>query len=177
MEKNSIAIAKAYRLINYGPVVLVSSAHENKQNIAAIACVTHVSSDPVLIAVAVARGHLSSELIKKSQEFVVNVPSYELLDQVMICGKNHGRDINKFEKSGLTPVKADQVSAPLIEECSGHLECKLEQTVETGDHFLFIGKLVAASVDPAIWLEDNMVDISKFKTLSHLGGKSFASLS
>ncbi len=176
--KNKIEIPteKAYRLINYGPVVLVSSAQGTKKNIAAIAWASPLSSTPPLVGVAVYQGHFTSQLISESKEFVVNIPPAELRGKVVECGSVHGKDLDKFERFKLTPLAGNKVKAPLVQECYAHLECKLTDKVEVGDHFLFVGKIVAARVDQEVLDSKGIIDPKNVKTLHHLGSDKFGKL-
>ena len=63
------------------------------------------------------------------------------------CGTNSGRDLNKSVETGLTLIPALKVAPPLIDECYGHLECKVIQSHVCGDHTLFVGEVLAASVN------------------------------
>ncbi|MGI6686645.1 MAG: flavin reductase family protein [Bacillota bacterium] len=68
----------------------------------------------------------SYDLIEKSGEFGISIPAKETLKQELaFCGSKSGRDLDKFQGSGLTPVKGRIISAPSIKECSLHLECKV----------------------------------------------------
>lgn len=176
MKKSKIKVDKAYRLINYGPVVLVTSAWKDKQNIATIAWCTPLSSEPVLIGIAVYKNHLTRKLISKGKEFAINIPSAELVEKVVNCGSVHGFQVDKFKKFKLTPFSSSIIKPPLIAECFAHLECKLEKEVKVGDHFLFVGKVVGAWADEKTVRADGIVDIKKVKTLHHLGGDKFGSL-
>ena len=173
--KKVIPLSKAHRIINHGPVVLVTSQAEGKNaNIIAVAWITPVSQFPPLVAISIADEHYSHELISLSGEFVVNVPSSGMAQKVMDCGKVSGRDVNKFKEFALTPVPAKKVFPPLINECIGHLECRVKQQVKVGDHTLFIGNIVMA------WAEENLfgelwnVDVKGGEALHHLGGNNFA---
>lgn len=176
MKKIKIKIDKAYRLINYGPVVLVTSAWKDKQNIATIAWCTPLSSEPVLIGVAVYKKHLTRKLITKGKDFVVNIPSAQIIEKVMDCGSVHGFNIDKFKKFGLTALPASEVRSPLISECFAHLECKLKKEVKVGDHYLLVGEVVSAWADMNVVGPDGIVNIKKVKTLHHLGGDKFGTL-
>jgi len=167
---------KDYRLINYGPVVMVSSGDGKKKNIASIAWATPVSSDPPLVAVAVAKGHYSTKLIQETKEFVINVPSADIVQKVKDCGSVHGDEADKFEKFGLTPAKGKKVRAPLIKECYAQLECRVVQAPLTGDHVLFIGEVLSSSINEGLLTSNDTVDVSKVRTLHHLGGDEFATL-
>ncbi|MFH1943746.1 MAG: flavin reductase family protein [bacterium] len=173
--KKEIPLSQAHRLINNGPVVLVTSQSKTgRSNVLAIAWATPVSQVPPLVAVSIAKGHYSHLLVSESREFVVNVPSPSMADKVMVCGRFSGRDVDKFEKAGLTPMQASVVRPPLVEECIGHLECRVERTVEAGDHSLFIGRVEKA------WAEDGLFDEvwrcseEDCGGLHHLGGNVFS---
>lgn len=175
-NKVKIPIPKSYRLLNYGPVVLVSSAKGEKKNIASIAWATPLSSDPVLVGIAVYYEHFTCQLVSQSKEFVVNIPQAALKEQVLKCGSVHGFNIDKFEKFKLTAIPASKLNVPLIAECIAHLECKVIKKVKVGDHFLFVGKVVAASANRGVLNVQGIVNLKKVKTLHHLGGDEFGTL-
>lgn len=170
--KIEVSKDRANRIINPGEVVLVSCSYKDKANIITLAWTTPLSHSPALLGISVAMSHLSAELIKKSAEFVVNVPSLDLLNSVVYCGTHSARDTDKFKESGLTQEKADILSkAPRIKECIGHLECYLRDVKETGDHFLFIGEVVGAFAEEDLFKEMWLVD--KARLIFHLGGRCF----
>ncbi|HOX54616.1 MAG: flavin reductase family protein [Candidatus Omnitrophica bacterium] len=172
--KKEISLAKANRLINSGALIMVTSCYKDKQNIITLAWNSPLSHNPPLLGISIAKTHLSSELIKKSKEFVVNVPSLDLLDKIVFCGTHHGHDIDKFKEAKLTAVKANRlVNTPLIKECIGHLECLLRDVKEAGDHILFIGEVISASVEESLFNDTWLVD--KVKLAFHLGGSDFTS--
>lgn len=163
---------KANRIINSGQVILVSCAYKDKTNIITLAWNTPLSHKPPLLGISVARTHLSAELIKKSGEFIVNVPSFDLLESVVYCGTHTGREVDKFKEAGLIAQKANRlVNTPLIKECIGHLECYVRDIKETGDHFLFIGEVIYASAEDNLFID--VWDVNKVKLIFHLGGKFF----
>lgn len=171
--KEKVSISRANRLVNHGSVVLASSRHEEKRSIITLAWQMPVSHSPMLLAIAVGKTRFSHELISRSREFVINVPSWNLLDKVMYCGTNSGRDVDKFKECGFTPLPGEKVRAPLIQECFAHIECRLRNEYEAGDHTIFVGEALAALVDDGI-LRDGGVDPGRVKTLHHLGGAHFA---
>lgn len=122
---------------------------EDKSNIIAVSFCMPVSKIPPMLACAVGTKAFSCELIEKTSEFVVNVPTEELEKKVYYCGYNSGRDVDKFEKTGLTPRPARKVRVPIIEECVAHMECIVRQIVDTGDKKLFIGEVIEAYADEA----------------------------
>ncbi len=172
--KKSIDVSQASRLINCGMLILVTAACEDKATITSCAWHMPVSKEPPLVAVALAKKHFSSEAIQKSKEFIINIPQWNLLKQAMVCGAASGRDLpDKFKKSGLTKGLANSlVITPIINECIGHIECKLHEAREAGDHFIFSGQVVHASAR-AEYFMGGFWDTRKVKLLFHLGGKAF----
>jgi flavin reductase (DIM6/NTAB) family NADH-FMN oxidoreductase RutF len=173
MNKLSIPLKRANRLINDGCTILVTSKHGDKESIITLAWQSPVSASPPLAVISVAPPRYSHDIISQSGEFVINVPPFSLLKETMHCGTVSGRDEDKFEGAGLTRETAQIVSAPLIAECIGHLECKVVKEVTAGDHTLFLGEVVAASAAEGLWDEIWQVDQEAAKTIHHLGGSFF----
>ena len=173
--KKELPIEQAIHLINHGPLVLVTSTYKDKTDIISVAWQSPVSNSPVLVAVSINQDSLSSEFIERGEEFAINVPSVGLLEKVLFCGAHSGRDIDKFSQSGLTPLKAHAIRSPLIKECIAHIECQLYNRQTVGNHNLFIGGVVSASVDEDKFNGHLKADMEGAKTLHHLGGNLFLS--
>lgn len=169
--KKEVPLKKAHRLLNTGCVLLVTSAYRDRYNIMALAWQTPLSGRPPLVGIAVAVQHFTCELINKSLEFALNIPGAGLLEKVNRCGKISGREVDKFKETGLTPFAAKKVRAPLIEECLGHLECGVVERYKAGDHFFFVGEVLAASVEDGLFLEESWTEEAEL--LHHLGGKGY----
>jgi len=142
--KREIEIPKGLRLLPSRPIYLASTADGKKKNIITIGMFASFSGTPRLVGIGISPKRYSYELIRRSGEFVVNVPTRRLIKAASLCGSKSGRDIDKFEAAKLTPIRGRKVSAPLIKECPVNLECKVVREVETGDHTWFIGEVVAA---------------------------------
>jgi len=167
------ASAKPSRLFAPQLIGLVSSVDKKgRPNVATLAWITTVSADPPLVSIAVGRTRYTHECISWNKEFVLNLPTMNILREVQLAGSLSGRDGDKFEKIGLTPVESIAVKVPRIEECAVHLECKVVDVKEAGDHTIFIGKVVAAVCELEA-VRDGMLDISRIKPVLHLGGTFF----
>jgi len=139
----------------------------------ALAWQTPLAKKPPLLGIAVAQTHFTSELINSSGEFAVNIPGAELLKQVTLCGQASGRDKDKFALAGLTPAAGRKIRAPLIDECLGHLECGVVERFPAGDHFFFVGEVVAAAAGEEFFANDSWNEQTQL--IHHLGGKLFYS--
>ena len=172
MPKRSLGVARTTRLVNHGPTVLASCGGGSSANIITLAWVSPVSIDPPMLAIAVAPCRYSHGLISRTREFVINVPAPRILNAVWYCGTRSGRDGDKFEGAGLTPSPARVLDTPLIKECFAHIECRVVKTATVGDHTLFVGEAVGASVEPGAF-DGHLRLKGRFHTLHHLGGPLF----
>jgi flavin reductase (DIM6/NTAB) family NADH-FMN oxidoreductase RutF len=146
-------------------VVMATCIDSNgKPNIITLGMYMPISSNPRLVCIGVAPRRYSHDLIINSGEFVVNVPSLDLEEEMHYCGTKSGRDYNKFEELGLTPIPAKKVKSPLIKECFGHLECKVVDTRTYGDHTLIVGEVISATINEEV-LTDGKLDLIKARPI------------
>lgn len=150
------------------PVVLVTSKRGEKENVVTIAWCGVVCSQPPTISISVRPGRYSSELIKGSNEFVVNIPNEKMLAEIDKIGNISGKDVNKFELLGLKKEKAEKVTAPVLADCPIVLECRVKQVIPLGTHDCFIGEVLSARVEEKIMSEKG-VDFYRLKPVVLLG--------
>lgn len=162
-----------YLLHPYNTSLVTCCDQAGIANIITIAWLIPASIKPPLLCMSVGPTRYSYGLIRAAEEFVVNVAPYEIARQALFCGRRTGSKVDKFALTGLTPLPAKHVSPPIIEECLAHLECRLEQVIETGDHNLVIGKVLAAYVRRDVLGEDGLYDLSRAHPLFHLGRNRF----
>lgn len=140
-----------HRRLQPGPASVVVMAtcvgKEGRPNIITLGMYMPISSKPPMVCIGVAPRRFSHGLIEETGEFVINTPPISLEDQMHYCGVKSGRDVDKFAETGLTAIPSLKVRPPKIEECFGHIECKVVQSHVFGDHTLFVGEVVASSAD------------------------------
>lgn len=129
---------------------------EGRANIITLGMYMPISFKPCLVCIGVSPKRYSHDLIAESGEFVVNAPSIDLVEETHFCGTRSGRDVDKFAETGLTPAPARRVKPPIIEECFGHLECRVVQSHVCGDHTLFVGEVLAAYADEGVLSGDDL---------------------
>jgi len=143
------------------PVALVSSGDvKGKTNVLTIAWTGIVCSDPPMVSISIRPHRYSAPIIKERREFVLNIPTQELLEKTDRCGVLSGRDHDKFEEIGLTPIEGTKVKAPLIAECPVNLECKVTEIKSLGAHDLYLAEVVAAHADEEV-VEKGQVEASR----------------
>ena len=162
--KRRYPLSKVYSLLEPGPVVLVSSADEGRNNVMAMSWHTMIDFEPPLVGCVIGGQSLTSGMIKTSKECAINIPTLELAAKTVACGNVSGRTVDKFSRFGLTQEKASLVKAPLIKECYASLECRLRDASLAGKYDLLIFEVVRAWVDTAVKAP---------KTLHHRGGEAF----
>ena len=127
--------------------VLITTCNKlGRPNVASFSFVMPVSFEPKYIAFSVAPTRYTYENLKEVGEFVVNVPTAEMLREVWICGTRSGRGVDKFSLAGLTPLDSVVVKPPRIAECPVQLECVVEYMERFGDHYLVVGRVVKEHV-------------------------------
>lgn len=106
-----------------------------------------IDFEPPLVGCVVSNRDYTFDILRKTKECVINIPTVELAKQVIGCGNTSGRNIDKFRKFDLTPSAASQVRAPLIDECFASLECRVLDTGMVNKYNIFILKVVKAWID------------------------------
>ncbi len=153
------------------PVVLVTCGSGDQANIITLAWVGTICSDPPAIGIAIRPSRHSNGLIRQTEEFVVNVPTADLVAQVDYCGQVSGRDVDKWAACGFTPQPGSAVATPLIAQCPVNLECELARIIPLGTHDLFVGEIVAVQLDEAILDDRGRIDYAQARPLAYLGGQ------
>lgn len=149
MAKKSFPLSKVYRLLEPGPVVLVTTANKGRANIMTMSWHTMIEFEPPLVGCVISNRNYSFDILKATRECVINIPTVELAEKAVGCGNCSGRKVDKFKKFSLTPVAASCVKAPLIDECYANLECKIVDGKMVAKYNLFILEVVKTWIDPA----------------------------
>ena len=171
--KEKFPIDRANRLINSGSVILLTCQLEDKVNIISLSWQMPVSRSPMMVAVAVGKDRFSHSQITGSGEFGINVPTWNLIEQVDYCGTRSGIDYDKFKECNFTPFPGEKIKVPLIQECFANLECRVVHKYEAGDHNIFVAEVLEAWVNKGA-LKGGVLDVPKIKTIQHLGGDYYA---
>lgn len=156
MSLNKIQIP-SQRPIYPTPAGLVTTVdRDGNPNIITLGEIYNLSiRKPVIVGLGIAPERYSHQLLCACREFVVNLPTTAILDQVLACGQVSGRTgQDKFALTGLTPLPSQRVRPPLIAECPVNLECRLLEDPEPiGDHDLFKGEVLVEHVDAELFDE------------------------
>jgi flavin reductase (DIM6/NTAB) family NADH-FMN oxidoreductase RutF len=146
VRKKDLPVAEVRRYMEPGPIVLVTSHWKEESNVMTMGWHTVMEFAPSLIGCIIASGNHSHELIRKSRQCVINIPTATMLDQVVGIGNCSGTEVDKFARFDLQTAKAEQVDAPLLTQCFANLECRLHDKSLIGKYNFFIFEVVKAHV-------------------------------
>ena len=152
------------------PPALISCGTVEKPNVMTAAWTGTIASDPVITYVSIRPSRYSHEIIKESQEFVINLPTYKMLEATDFCGVKSGRNVDKFKETGLHATPCSKISAPQIEESPVSIECKVIEIKTYGTHDMFVAEVLAVNVDEAFIDEKGALDIEKAGLLAYAHG-------
>lgn len=157
------------------PAVMVSCGSEpSEYNIITLAWTGTLCTDPPMCYISVRPGRHSYGIIKKNMEFVINLTTEKLAFATDWCGVRSGKEFNKFEEMGLTPLPASKIKAPLIKESPVNIECVVKEIRELGSHHMFISEVVAINADEKyIDKESGAFSLADAHPINYLHGKYY----
>ncbi len=148
MKKKSLPLANVYRLLEPGPVVMVTTARRGVPNIMTMSWFTMMEFTPPLVGCVISGRNHSFDALVATKECVLNIPEVGLAKQMVGVGNCHGPKVDKFAKFRLTPVPASLVAPPLIAECYANLECRVADTRMVNKYNFFVLEVLKAWIDP-----------------------------
>ena len=149
-----------YRLLEPGPVVLVTTARRGRPNVMTMSWHTMMEFEPPLVGCVISDRDYTFGLLQATKECVIAIPTVEIAAKVVRCGNTSGRKVDKFGRFGLTPLPASRVAAPLVGECYANLECRLADARLARQYSFFVLEVVKAWIDPAR---------KRARTIHHMG--------
>jgi flavin reductase (DIM6/NTAB) family NADH-FMN oxidoreductase RutF len=155
-------------LVFPAPVLIVGTYDpEYKPNVMTVAWGGICCSHPPCVAVSLRKATYSYGNIVSRQAFTVNIPSEDQVREVDYFGMASGRDEDKFQRTGLTPVASDLVDAPYIMEFPMVLECRVIQTIEIGLHTEFVGEILDIKAEEGVIGKNGNPDMEKLKPIAY----------
>jgi len=141
----------AKTLIYPTPVLVVCTYdEEGKPNAMTAAWGGICCSSPPCVAISLRKATYTYGNLMTKKAFTINIPSENYVREADYFGMVSGKKEDKFDKTGLTPVKSDFVDAPYISEFPVNLECKIIQVIEIGLHTQFIGEVMDVKLDDTL---------------------------
>jgi flavin reductase (DIM6/NTAB) family NADH-FMN oxidoreductase RutF len=145
--KSNLPLSQVYRLLEPGPVVMVTTSQRGRANIMTMSWLTMMDFEPPLVGCVMSDRNYSFAALKATKQCVLNIPTVELAKQMIGCGNTSGRRTDKFARFRLTPVPAARVAPPLIAECYANFECRVIDARLAAKYNFFILEVVKAWID------------------------------
>lgn len=155
------------------PVLVTCHNKKGESNMLTVAWAGTVCSTPAMLSISVRKERYSHAMLMETGEFVVNLPTEDLVWETDEAGVRSGRDVNKWESLHLHQEEGKILSVPMILECPVNMECKVKQVLELGSHDLFLAEIVAVHVDSALLDEKKRLQLEKAKLLAYSHGQYF----
>ena len=173
-----VELAKAYRLLNHGPTVLVSARHGGVDNVMAAAWACALDFSPPKVTVVLDKAVKTRALVEASGLFVLQVPNAAQVDLVHAVGTHSLADEpDKLARYGVRLFDAEGIDAPLVAGCSAWLACRLVPEPHNQQAYdLFIGEVVAAWADTRVFRDGHwhFEDAEpRWRSLHYIAGGQF----
>jgi flavin reductase (DIM6/NTAB) family NADH-FMN oxidoreductase RutF len=135
-----------------GIAIAITRDAQGKHNPITLCWVMRTSFDPPMLAMSVALTRHSLGAVRQAREFVVSLPSKDMVKDAVFFGSVSGRDLDKLAQSGVKTQPATVIDSVLLTDAVANFECKLEAELQTGDHVIFVGRVVAShrNEDPGV---------------------------
>ena len=165
---------KPGNMLNPVPAVMVSVAdREGRPNIITVAWAGTVCTNPPMVSISVRPSRYSYDIIRETGEFVINLTTEKLTRACDYCGVVSGRDVDKFAKTGLTPMAVEGVRAPAIAESPVNIACRVKEARALGSHTMFIAEVVGVTADDAFMDETGRFHINDTGLIMYSHGEYF----
>lgn len=168
-------IEKVVYVTQPSPVVLVSTiSHNGILNVAPFAMFMNCSTKPYsMIAIAISTKTDTYHNIKETKEFIIGIPKEEMLDKLCEAGKKFESSINEFDEVGLTAYPSTSLKCKRVAECIVNIDCTFEKEIETGNHNIIIGKVIACDIDEDKYEADKVMLRRNIPSIYHITSNKF----
>lgn len=150
MAKRDYPLSEVYRLLEPGPVALVTTGLKGRSNVMPISWLTMMEFTPPLVGIILSNRNHSFKALVATRECAINIPTARIARQTVRCGNCSGREVDKFAAFGLTALPASRIRAPLIAECFANLECRVVDAGMKHRYNFFVLKVVKAWIDRGV---------------------------
>lgn len=165
---------KGSAMLNPVPSVLITSKNkEGKVNVFTVGWIGTACTRPPMITVAIRPERLSYEYIKETSEFVVNLPSQDLVRTVDFCGVRSGKNLDKIKECNLILEDSENIKVPGIKQCPVTMECKVKSITPLGSHDLFLAEVVSIHVEENLIDKDGKIHLEKADLICYSHGEYF----
>ncbi len=166
---------KGSAMLNPVPSVLITSKNkEGKVNVFTVGWIGTACTKPPMITVAIRPERLSYEYIKETEEFVVNLPSKDMVKTLDFCGVRSGKISDKIKECNLLLEDSEKIQVPGIKQCPVTLECKVKNITALGTHDLFLAEVLAIHIEENLLDPNGKIHLEKANLICYSHGEYFS---
>ncbi|NLO35972.1 MAG: flavin reductase family protein [Clostridiaceae bacterium] len=158
--------AKKSGCLQPAPKVLVSCRGlSGENNVLAVAYCGNCSYDPPMVMVGIVPSRYSYQLIKQSGCFVVNLVDRSYQETFDFLGSHSKRDGDKLAEAKVRLEDGKKVAAPILVDCPVNIECTIVDSIVTGSHEMFVGKIEYVHADARLIDAEGKIDFARIQFL------------
>lgn len=168
------------------PIAWVATVDENGiDNLAPFSFFNVVSEDPPHIMFSTIRtGNKNKDTLNNilaNQQFVVNLVTEDVVEQMNTTSQSVAADVNEFELANVTPIESIYIKPKRVKESLVHFECEMVhhyfiEKHQNGGACIIIGKIITMHIDDSILMENHKINVEKYKPVARLAGSNYSKL-
>lgn len=148
------------------PNLLVSCrSKEGEDNALAVAYGGNCSYEPPMVMVGIVPSRYSYHMVKETGVYVVNLVPKSKSKEYYYLGSHSGRDEDKLKNLDLNVENAKKIDAPILTDFPVNIECRVVDSIKTGSHEMFIGKVVYVHVNKDLVNEEGNPELDRISYL------------
>jgi flavin reductase (DIM6/NTAB) family NADH-FMN oxidoreductase RutF len=163
------------------PIALASTiSKDGHVNLSPFSFFNYVGIDPPLVVFSPGRrgrdGSYKDTALNLMEvpEVVINMVTFDMVQQMSLSSAEYGRGVNEFEKAGFTMLPAERIRPPRVAESPAQFECRVLEIKEIGTMVLVIAEVVLAHFAENILDENGQIDQTRTDWVARLGGDWYA---
>jgi flavin reductase (DIM6/NTAB) family NADH-FMN oxidoreductase RutF len=168
------------------PIAWVATIDENGiDNLAPFSFFNVVSEDPPHIMFSTVRtGNKNKDTLNNilaNQQFVVNLVTEDVVEQMNTTAQSVAADVNEFELANVTPIESIYIKSKRVKESLVQFECEMVhhyfiEKHQKGGACIIIGKIITMHIDDSILMENHKINLEKYKPVARLAGSNYSKL-
>ncbi len=173
-HRQAVDLARCTRLLNHGPVTIITSQHGERSNVMAASWAMPLDFSPPKVAVVIDGQTLTRQLVQESGVFGLQLPSVAFAKQTLAVGTSNGMEIDKFAAFRLHTFAAQKIAVPMLAGCVAWLECKVIPD-DSQRYDLILAEVVAAYADTRVYSENrwHFDAAPELRTCHYVAGGTF----
>jgi flavin reductase (DIM6/NTAB) family NADH-FMN oxidoreductase RutF len=170
----AVDLARCTRLLNHGPVTIITSQHGGRSNVMAASWAMPLDFSPPKVAVVIDGNTLTRKLVQESGVFGLQLPGVALAQQTLAVGTSNGVELDKFAAFRLETFRGQKIDVPMLAACTAWLECKVIPD-ESQRYDLILAEVVAAYADSRVFSDNrwHFDAAPELRTCHYVAGGTF----